>query len=100
MKLVHNFVRKGVFSLPEKDWLGFTPEDSVELEPHWTMAHIAVEMGLFPSVGQARKNGWKDPIPEGYTERLRIGKFKMALHIHNPCDAFLADPNWGKHSQN
>ena len=96
MKLEFNFVKPGVFDLPPTDWWGFEKEDSIEIQPHWTMAHIAVEMGLFPSVSIARKNGWDEPIPHGYTERIKIGKMKKCLFIHNPSDAFINDPNWGK----
>jgi hypothetical protein len=95
MKLEFCFVKKGVFDLPETDWWGFLPEESIEIQPHWTMAHIAVEMELFPSVSVARKNGWNEPIPTGYTEKRNIGKMKKALFIHNPSDQFIADPNWG-----
>ncbi len=35
--------------------------------PEWTMADIALSIGLFPSLTQARKNGWADPIPPGFT---------------------------------
>ncbi len=83
MKLEFNFVRPGIFDLPEIDQWGFEKEDSIEIQPHWTMAHIAVEMELFPSLSVARKNGLSDPIPHGFTERKRIGKMKKALFIHN-----------------
>lgn len=92
-----NFVKKGVFDLPETDWWDFEPENSIEIQHHWTMAHIAVEMGLFPSVGQARKNGWDNPIPHGLTSMYRLGKMKKSLHIHNPSDNFINDPDWGKY---
>lgn len=29
------------------------------------MAHVMVKAGIFPSVGQARKNGWNKPLTEG-----------------------------------
>ena len=96
MKLEFNFVKPGVFNLPEIDHWGFTPEDSIEIQPHWTMAHIAVEMELFPSLSVARKNGWSGDIPHGYTEKRRIGKMKKSMFIHNPSDNFINDPNWGK----
>lgn len=92
---VFNFVKPGIFNLPETDWWGFDPQDSIEIQPHWMMPHIAVEMGLFPSIGQARKNGWDGDIPHGYTERKGIGKMKKSMYIHNPQDAFF-DENWGK----
>ena len=96
MKLEFNFVKPGVFNLPEIDWWGFDPNDHIEIQPHWTMAHIAVEMELFPSIGQARKNGWDKPIPQGFTEQRRIGKMKKSMFIHNPSDNFINNPNWGK----
>jgi len=96
VKFEFNFVKKGVFDLPETDWWGFDPEDSIEIQEHWTLAHLAVEMELFPSAGQARKNGWDGPIPHGYTEKRNMGKMKKSMYIHNPSDEFIKDPNWGK----
>ena len=95
MKFEFNFVKKGVFDLPETDWWGFDPENSIEIQEHWTLAHLAVEMELFPSAGQARKNGWNGPIPQGFTEKKGIGKMKKSMFIHNPSDEFINDPNWG-----
>ena len=83
MKLEFNFVKPGVFDLPEIDHWGFEKKDSIEIQSHWTMANLAVEMGLFPSLGQAKKNGWGDSIPEGFTEKRNLGKMKKALFIHN-----------------
>ena len=82
--------------MPKADWWDFDPSDSIEIQPHWSMAHIAVEMGLLPSIGQARKNGWDGPIPVGFTERKGLGKMRKSLFIHNPCDEFIKDPEWGK----
>jgi hypothetical protein len=96
MKLKFNFVKKGVFNLPETDWWGFDPEDHIEIQSHWTMAHIAVEMEIFTSIGQAKKNGWGGEIPQGYTERRNIGKMKKALFIHNASDEFINNPEFGK----
>ena len=96
MKFEFDFVKKGVFDLPETDWWDFDPNDHIEIQPHWTMAHLAVEMELFPSVSIARKNGWNGSIPDGYTERKRIGKMKKSMHIHNPSDEFINNPEWGK----
>lgn len=96
IKFEYSFVKKGVFELPETDWWDFDPEDSIEIQPHWKMAHIAVEMGLFPSVSVARKNGWDGEIPHGYTEKKGIGKMKKNLYIHNPSDEFISNPEYGK----
>lgn len=60
------------------------------------MAHIAVEMQLFPSVGQARKNGWDGEIPHGFTQKSKLGKMKKAMFIHNSSDEFINDSEWGK----
>ncbi len=90
-KFEFNFVKKGVFELREIDWWGFEPEDSVEIQSHWKMSHLAVEIGLFPSVGQARKNGWGDDIPEGYTEIKKIGKMNKIIFIHNPSDEWISE---------
>lgn len=95
-KFEYSFVKKGVFNLPEIDWWGFDPDNHIEIQPHWTMAHLAVEMELFPSVGQAKKNGWDGAIPQGFTEKRNMGKMKKCMFIHNPCDEFLNDPEWGK----
>jgi hypothetical protein len=89
MQFEFNFVKPGVFDLPEFDWWGFDPNDHIEIQPHWTLAHLAVEMELFPSVGQARKNGWDGPIPEGFTEKTKIGKMKKSMFIHNPPAEFF-----------
>lgn len=96
-KLEYNFVKPGVFSLPESDWWDFEPETSIEIQSHWTMAHLAVEMGLFSSVNQAKKNGWSGPIPHGYTEKKGLGKMNKCLYIHNPSDQFISNPNFGKY---
>jgi hypothetical protein len=36
-----------------------------------TMAHVMADVGFFPSVGQARKNGWDRPVETG---RFKVGK--------------------------
>jgi len=36
-----------------------------------TMAHVMADLGFFPSVGQARKNGWDLPVTAGL---FRVGK--------------------------
>lgn len=45
-----------------------------------TMADLVVELGAFPSVKQARKNGWEKPIPAGFTAH-KIGKRRF--HVLN-----------------
>ena len=57
------------------------PDDTfIIIEDHWTMAHILHKTKLFPSVSQARKNGWNKPIPEGFT-MLTVGKKARKTHL-------------------
>ena len=42
------------------------------------MAHVMKEAGIFPSVGQARKNGWADPIREG---EWSVTKKKIRIRV-------------------
>ena len=46
------------------------------------MAHLMVKGGLFPSVSQARKNGWNKPIPKGYTQ-FPFGKKRLMVYVLN-----------------
>ena len=52
------------------------------IEDKWTMAHIMHKAGIFPSISQARKNGWKKPIPTGFSHFI-IGKKKREVFIFN-----------------
>jgi hypothetical protein len=48
---------------------------------------LVVRMKKFPSLSQARKNGWDRPIPPGFAEH-RIGKTKFwTLNRWELCDA-------------
>lgn len=57
----------------------------IVVEPHWTMAHIMVAAGIFPSAGQARRNGWNIPIAVGYSE-FTATKRKVRIFIWNPTE--------------
>lgn len=52
----------------------------LELPPETTLADLVVTLGLMPSKGQARKNGWGGPIPDGFSEH-RFGKKRVAITI-------------------
>lgn len=60
-------------------WTGFSksgPNVTIETikVDDWnqqTMAHLVVHLGWFPSVSQARKNGWDRPVEPGV---FRMGK--------------------------
>ena len=48
-------------------------EEFILIQPRWCMAHILHNVGMFTSISQARKNGWNEPIPWGFT-KLTVGK--------------------------
>lgn len=48
--------------------------------PETRFPDILVSLGIFPSKGQARKNGWDKEIPEGWTD-ITIGKLKHRICI-------------------
>jgi hypothetical protein len=59
-------------------WIGklFEPQEGefftrVPIEMTW--AHLLAYLQCFPSISQARKNGWDKDIPEGWSE-VTIGK--------------------------
>ena len=55
-------------------------ETFTQIEPEWSMANIMMVVGIFPSVNQARKNGWNKPIPDGFSD-IRVGKAKTRVTI-------------------
>lgn len=55
-------------------------EEFIIIEEGWTMANIVHIMGIFPSITQARNNGYNKPIPEGFTHKS-IGKLKYQAYI-------------------
>lgn len=67
----------------------FEPEPGdgpfVEIQDGWIMAHLLHHAGLFPSVTQAKKNGWDKPIPSGF-DMFVVGKKKITITIWNPSD--------------
>lgn len=63
-----------------------TPEDNEPLTivaDDATMETVVVALGKFPSNGQARKNGWTGPIPDGFNV-WQIGKEQfVTLNMNN-----------------
>jgi len=60
-----------------------TEEDRfILIQPEWTMADVMVQTGIFPSLSQARKNGFGGPIPKGFSDRY-VGKLKRRITILN-----------------
>lgn len=64
-----NFIKKPISNKDKELFFGpIGPDDKfIEIQDNWIMAHILHTAGIFPSVSQARKNGWNKPIPEGFS---------------------------------
>jgi len=80
-----NFIKEGT-SIEDID-LFLGPDahlDDTEFfnEDGLLLAHLVFFTGVFPSVSQARKNGWNKPIPKGFSEFV-IGKKKAQITILN-----------------
>jgi hypothetical protein len=43
----------------------------IPIESNWTMAHILVKAGVFPSLTQAKKQGIIQNIPAGWSHLIR-----------------------------
>ena len=57
------------------------PEDQFcVMDSRTTWADLLVKFGLFPSKGQARKNGWDMPIPDGWS-RVIVGKKRTLICV-------------------
>lgn len=46
------------------------------------LAHLMKEAGIFPSVSEARRNGWNKPIPSGFSHFV-VGKKRSSIAILN-----------------
>lgn len=67
------FVKKSditLFTDRDLDWWDL---EAVVVPANTTAAELMVILGLFPSKGQARKNGWPGAIPDGWSQ-LKVGK--------------------------
>lgn len=50
----------------------------------WKMAHVMKALGCFPSVSAARKNGWPQDIPFGWSEfRIKHSKVRGTICLLN-----------------
>jgi len=81
-----NFIHRDV-AQKDIELFGFEDDASsaVELEDSWMMAHVMHAAGIFPSVGQARKQGWDMSVPRGFWMK-EIGKKKLRVCILNKID--------------
>jgi hypothetical protein len=76
-----NFFKSKVFT--DKSLFFFGEEETlISIEDTWLMAHILFSCSIFPSVTQARKNGWDKPIPKGFSQ-IRAGKNKVLISVFN-----------------
>jgi hypothetical protein len=73
-------IEQGIHILPAE----IQPRASKTFIQPLTMAHLLAYFEIFPSVGQAKKNGWDRPIPNGWSE-WKIGKLNHKLWIWNPA---------------
>jgi len=64
---------------PRKPGLEISIRDMQSQNKH-LMAHLMVDLGFFPSVGQARKNGWDKPLELG-THELGPRKKRITVEI-------------------
>lgn len=86
-RIDRNFISGGW--VRDEDWISFfgdmtgkLPEGETYgvLDENWRFPDLLVSLGIFPSKGQARKNGWDKDIPEGWTD-ITIGKLKHRICI-------------------
>jgi len=52
----------------------------ITIQDDWTMADIMVQVGVFQSKTQAKKNGWDKPIPKRFSD-MRVTKRKIRVTI-------------------
>lgn len=69
----------GPFPEPYKDWPS-TEVWHVEDNERIDLSQLLAKLGIFASAKDAQRNGWRKPIPDGYSEFTRIGK-KHAVFI-------------------
>ncbi len=91
-----NFIDKNTTESDKKLFFG-DDEDFTIIEEHWIMAHLMSMAGIFPSVSQARKNGWNKPIPEGFNihtvgkKRKQIFTFIEKKLDRNSCSRYTCN---------
>lgn len=84
-----DFIAKDTLRSDVELFLGPVSEDQEQIifDPKRSiMAHLIKETEVFPSVSQARKNGWNKPIPEGFSQ-FEVGKQKALVTILNIKDS-------------
>ena len=81
-----DFVRKGTSKKDIDLFLGPINNDQeiieFELNDKLTIAHFMAQANIFPSISEARRNGWNKPIPSGFNHFI-VGKKRKSLTILN-----------------
>lgn len=74
-----NYIRT---TKPELDRrIFFDNEDCIIIEPfQTTLAQLMAHAKIFPSTGEAKRNGWDKPIPKGLSQFV-VGKMKKIITI-------------------
>ena len=77
-----NFVSETVSTEDKELFFGplLETDTFIDLEPTDRWCHILARVGLFPSVGQAKKNGWDKEIASGWSEEI-VGKKKTKIFV-------------------
>lgn len=80
----YNFIKSSQEDADKEMFFAPVTEDDsfIQIDGNMNMAHIMVAAGIFPSMSQARNNGWNKPIPSGFTD-FRAGKAKTRITILN-----------------
>ena len=79
-----NFIHKDLSDTDRELFFGpLTEQDEfILIDSTWTLAHIAHAIGMFPSVNQARKNGFNKPLDSGFSQHV-LSKQKRLVSILN-----------------
>lgn len=58
------------------------PSDLFEHVPaHWHLSKLLAHLGVFDSAKEAERNGFRGPIPDGFTDIVDIGKARHRVTI-------------------
>jgi len=63
-----NFISERFNNPDDLNAYGFDDVECVVMHSKFNWANISATIGLFPSVGIAKKSGWDIPIDDGFTE--------------------------------
>lgn len=74
----HNFVSE---DFEDFDIMGFKKDNCTIMHSKFNWSNIVADIGMFPSAGQAKKNGWFIPIESGYTEAVFLGRWGEPLFV-------------------